>query len=89
MDDASGNPASAILVGQESSVLRNYATPAAVTTVNARTAPASVYLGGTEDIAPWKDVLEDVLAMASAESLTMGIGSASALMDGMVLTALR
>lgn len=67
---------------------RNSATRAAVTTANAKTEPASAFPVGTEDIALWKAVLEAVLAMDSAELPTMVIGSASALMDGMVPIAL-
>lgn len=51
-DDASESHASAILGGLESSVRQNSAMPAAVTTANARTALACVYLVGMADTAP-------------------------------------
>lgn len=88
-EDALENLAYATLAGLGSSVQQNSVTQDAATTDNAKTALASVYLVGTEDTALWKDVHEVVLGMDSVEWQMTAIGSASASMDGTVLTALR
>lgn len=85
----SGNLASVTPLGPESSARPNCAMLGAATTANARTAPVSVCLGGTDATALWKGVREAAPVTGNAGWPMMATGSASASTVGMVRTVQR